>query len=118
MARASKCTNRAGMRLACECPCATAKFLDGLSDHTRHRTNPARARITVRSACAFALRCFTGHNGKLHMRISKPDIRRCEAGIFFNCLGKISDAPFEARLGACVIELKMPPNSSRKPPGR
>lgn len=25
------------MRLACECPCATAKFLDVLSDHTRQR---------------------------------------------------------------------------------
>ena len=25
------------MRLACECPCATAKFLDGLSDHKQQR---------------------------------------------------------------------------------
>src|SRR5215472_5042966 len=45
---------------------------------------------------------------KLHIRITKPDVSRCEAGILFNCLGKISDAPFEARIGACVIELKMP----------
>ena len=45
-----------------------------LTSPVRARTSPARARINVRSACACALRCFTGYSNSGSIRANRASV--------------------------------------------
>src|ERR1700693_6213492 len=68
----------------------------------RDRTSPARARITVRSACAFALRCFTGLSNCGSIRASRASVRASSRSSFFRL------SPIKRTLRACATITSCP----------
>src|SRR5690348_3146449 len=55
-------------------PKLLAKLRTVLTSPVRARTSPARARIIIRSACACALRCFTGYSNSGSIRASRAKV--------------------------------------------
>ena len=122
----ARCTRAAARRSSW--PVRWAVFTSAV----RARTNPARARITVRSVCAFALRCFTGHSNCGSIRASLASVCASSRSSFFRLspnstapcghaprslhaptrsapgLPRASACPFPGRCGS----LGMPPNTS------
>ncbi len=103
-----------------------------LTSPVRARTSPARARIIVRSACACALRCFTGYSNSGSIRASRASVCASSRSSFLRlspisrtlrALATITSCPnsLSKRLiqGECVpissaIRLRgMAPNTSR-----
>src|SRR5271169_1318524 len=78
-----------------------------LTSAVRARTNPARARITVRSACAFALRCFTGHSNCGSIRANRASVCASRRSSFFRL------SPINRTLRACAT-ITSCPNSLNK----
>ncbi len=68
----------------------------------RERTSPARARIPVRSACAFALRCFTGHSNCGSILASRARVRASSRSSFFRL------SPIKRTLRACATITSCP----------
>src|SRR5207248_19123 len=63
----------------------------------RARTNPARARIRLRSACAFALRCFTGQSNSGSILASRAKVCASRRSSFFRL------SPISRTLRACNV---------------
>src|SRR5438309_6649209 len=74
----------------------------------RARTNPARARISVRSACAFALRCFTGDSNCGSILASRARVCASRRSSFFRL------SPIRRTLRACATITSCPSSLSRR----
>src|ERR1019366_5502294 len=74
----------------------------------RARTSPARARITVRSACAFALRCRTGHSHWGSILASRASLRASSRSSFFRL------SPIQRTLRACATITSCPNSLNRR----
>jgi hypothetical protein len=68
-----------------------------------------RARITVRSACAFALRCFTGHSNWGSIRASRARVCASRQSSFFRL------SAINRTLRACATITSCPTSRSRRP---
>src|SRR5260370_941516 len=68
----------------------------------------ALARITVRSACAFALRCFTGHSNCGSIRANRASVRASSRSSFFRL------SPIKRTLRACATITSCPNSLSTR----